>query len=311
MQRQPHDIVQKMDLNLLRLFVLIYQNQSLTKTAEQLFLSQSAVSHALNRLRSTLNDALFYKEKGKLYPTAYAKSLYPTLAAISRQLQQTFAPMTATDDQHMLELAQKRFQILNIAMHDEVELIIFNQLFKRIQQFLPNCQLISSRLHRQHLLHDLRVGKIDFAFDVAMSVHEDMMQQCVMTDHWVVAWFDPNLQSPQLTAQDYLNHQHITVSSRRTGHSLEDSLLAQLGVKRQIQVRCQHYATAYQLLAQGNLLLTLPMHMAQVLIPQMHGWHILALPFHLPQIAIHGYWHQYLEEDKLHQWLRKQLLQMA
>lgn len=308
MQRQAHDLIQKMDLNLLRLFVLIYQNQSLTKTAEQLFLSQSAISHALNRLRLTLNDELFYKEKGKLYPTTYAQSLYPTLAAISRQLQQTFSPVASTDDRHMLELAQKRFQTLNIAMHDEVELIIFNQIFKRIKQYLPECQFVSSRLHRQHLQHDLRVGKIDLAFDVAMSVHEDMMQQCVMTDHWVVAWFDPNLQSPQLTAQDYLNHQHITVSSRRTGHSLEDSLLAQLGVKRQIQVRCQHYATACQLLAQGNLLLTLPMQMAQVLIPQTHGWHRIALPLHLPQIAIHGYWHSHVQEDLLHQWLRKHLL---
>lgn len=310
MNPQPIDIITKMDLNLLRLFIVIYQNQSLTKTAEQLHLSQSAISHALNRLRQTLNDELFYKQKGKLYPTAYAQYLYPTLVDITLQLQQTFSPTLELNQQQMLALAQKRFQKITLAMHDEVELLVFDKIVCGLTKLLPNCKIVSSRLHRNQLAHDLNVGNIDFAFDVGMTVTETIVQQCLLNDHWVVAFFEDHAKYSHITPQDYLHHQHITVSSRRTGHSLEDSLLAQLGFRRQIKVRCQHYTTACQLLSQGNLYLTLPSQIANVLIPKTAHWHIVNLPFELPQIAIHGYWHDKMSNNVLHQWLRNQLIEL-
>lgn len=310
MKQSPTTLLNKMDLNLLRLFIIIYQQQSLTKTAEQLHLSQSAISHALNRLRQTLNDELFYKQKGKLYPTTYAQHLYPNISAIFQQLQQTFSPILPLNDQQMLLMAQNHFQKITIAMHDEVELIVFDKIYLGLSQLLPNCQIVSSRLNRTHLSHELHVGKVDFAFDVGMTVSEDIEQKQLFTDQWVVAFFNANLQQPILTPHDYLNSKHITVSSRRTGYSLEDSLLAQLGLKRDIKVRCQHFTTACQLLSQGHLLLTLPSQVAYTLIPKLNGWHIVALPFDLPNIAIHGYWHNQMTNDALHQWLRNQLIQL-
>ena len=90
MQRLPTNIHSKnllaqLDLNLLRLFLSIYHTRNLTQTAEQLHISQSAVSHALNRLRQALDDALFYREKGGLHPTAYARRIYPILHQANKE----------------------------------------------------------------------------------------------------------------------------------------------------------------------------------------------------------------------------------
>ena len=60
--------LKQLDLNLLRLFIYIFELKNLTHTAEALHLSQSAISHALGRLRQALGDELFYREKGELHP---------------------------------------------------------------------------------------------------------------------------------------------------------------------------------------------------------------------------------------------------
>ena len=162
--------LKQLDLNLLRLFIYIFELKNLTCTAEALHLSQSAISHALGRLRQALGDELFYREKGELHPTLYAKRLYPTVKQSFENLEQIFQANHLLSDSKLGEMAQQSFATLTIAMHDEIELIVFNKLVSQIHQVLPNCQITSSRLNRSALAHELKVGQLDFAIDVALSL---------------------------------------------------------------------------------------------------------------------------------------------
>jgi len=67
------------DLNLLRVFDLLYEERSVTKAAARLRLTQSAVSHALARLRAILDDPLFVRVPTGLQPTERARQLAPRL----------------------------------------------------------------------------------------------------------------------------------------------------------------------------------------------------------------------------------------
>ena len=62
----------KLDLNLLVVFDSIFNEGSITKASERLNLSQSAVSNALNRLRYTMKDDLFFRSGEKMQPTPAA-----------------------------------------------------------------------------------------------------------------------------------------------------------------------------------------------------------------------------------------------
>lgn len=303
--------LKQLDLNLLRLFIYIFELKNLTHTAEALHLSQSAISHALGRLRQALGDELFYREKGELHPTLYAKRLYPTVKQSFENLEQIFQTNHLLSDSKLGEMAQQSFAKLTIAMHDEIELIVFNKLVSQIHQVLPNCQITSSRLNRSALAHELKVGQLDFAIDVARVVDSEIVHQPLLRDEFVLVLYAPNFAAelanePTLTQAQYFASQHITVSSRRLGLSIEDSLLSKAGWQRQSKIRCQHYATAFQLLKQDKLLLTLPRQLATTFLPPAQGWQILDLPIALTHIELHGYWHQQ-QVDPLYGWLRQQI----
>ncbi|MBF4376460.1 LysR family transcriptional regulator, partial [Vibrio anguillarum] len=72
-------IQRKFDLNLLRVFISAYQTESVTKAAEQLDLTQSAVSNALARLKEQVGGDLFIRTGRGIKPTRFAQDLYQSI----------------------------------------------------------------------------------------------------------------------------------------------------------------------------------------------------------------------------------------
>ncbi len=76
-----HPVLRRIDLNLLPVFDAVYRSRSVRLAAEELAMSTSALSHALSRLRSALNDPLFYREGHRMCPSVYASQLAPSIAS--------------------------------------------------------------------------------------------------------------------------------------------------------------------------------------------------------------------------------------
>ncbi len=87
----PH--LNSLDLNLLRVFEALFEEGSVTRAAQRLALTQSAVSHALNRLRYTLGDELFVRAPDGMRPTPHAAEIAPGVLRGLRQLQGALAPV--------------------------------------------------------------------------------------------------------------------------------------------------------------------------------------------------------------------------
>src|SRR5213076_3063747 len=81
-----------LDLNLLRVFEALIQERSATRAGERLGLTQSAISHALNRLRHVLKDDLFVRGPDGMQPTERAAEIAPRLRQGLLQLQLALAP---------------------------------------------------------------------------------------------------------------------------------------------------------------------------------------------------------------------------
>jgi DNA-binding transcriptional LysR family regulator len=67
------------DLNLLQVFEVLYEERNVTKASARLFITQSGVSHRLARLRNVLDDPLFVRIPSGLEPTERAHRLAPRL----------------------------------------------------------------------------------------------------------------------------------------------------------------------------------------------------------------------------------------
>lgn len=98
-----HPALRRIDLNLLLMFDAVYRHRSVRLAAEELIISTSALSHALTRLRTALNDPLFYREGHHMCPSVYATQLAPSISSalmlLNQQLspQPDFAPLTSSD----------------------------------------------------------------------------------------------------------------------------------------------------------------------------------------------------------------------
>ena len=78
--------LKKFDLNLLVIFECIYQHLSISKAAETLYITPSAVSQSLQRLRGQLNDPLFIRSGKGITPTTVGVNLYHAQQRIEEEL---------------------------------------------------------------------------------------------------------------------------------------------------------------------------------------------------------------------------------
>lgn len=285
----------RIDLNLYPLFVAIYQQQSISQAAALLCISQSAASHALQRLRVILQDELFIRRGHKMLATAFAEQIYPQLLQALTQLQSVSMPEVQVDLQQISQL--------KIAMHDEVEPLILAKLIQHFYQINPKLQLHSIKLDRNKVYDEIQSQQIDFFIDIEQKMNSDILSQSLLEDQLMVC-----TQSSTMDRTTYLNAPHIGVSSRRTGTLIEDLYLEQLGYQRHILLRCQHYSTAMQvLMTQPKAMLTLPHSVAKhmAIAPDLKLW---PSPISFPSMKISLYWSKSLHTQPRLSVLRKEIM---
>lgn len=287
--------LRQIDLNLYRVFAVVYRERSLTRAAEILCLSQSAVSHAIGRLRQSLGDPLFVREGQGVMPTSVADKLWPDIDAALNLLRLAAARSHDFDP-------QRDINQVTIAMNDELEPSLLPPLVAHLREQVSGAVPISSvRLDRSSLRADLAARRLDIAIDVAQQVSPDIAHAALASDDFVVV----ARQLMKLTRERYFAAQHVIVSSRRTGRAVEDMAMAKLGFERQVVLRCQHYEAACKVVAASDCLLTMPRRQVRL----SSGLAVMAMPLALPDLALHAYWHRQRETEPALMWLREQLFQ--
>ena len=282
------------DINLYPLFIAIFEQKNISKAAQILSITQSAASHALQRLRQHLQDDLFVRAGSKMQPTPFAEQIYPdikkaliTIQGISIQ-HQAFAP--------------EMVQSLKIAVHDEIEPMILPKLVAHFQQLNLDIHFSSLKLDRKNIIADLAAQQVDFVIDLEQQLGEKIQFESLVHDHFVVC-----TQQQVMSENIYLASPHIGVSSRRTGILLEDLYLSRKQLSRQVFLRCQHYSTALQILIQHpTAMLTIPKNVLDHL-QVAQSLNIFEVPVKLPNINLGMYWHKDLNENKRHIFLRSEI----
>ena len=291
-------IFHRIDINLYPLFIAIYEQRSISKAAKILCITQSAASHALQRLRQHLKDDLFVRVSNQMLATPFAEQIYPVIKnaliliqSISMQ-KQSFNPNS--------------IQTLKVAVHDEIEPIIFPKLVEHFQKLNLIIQFSSIKLDRKTIITDLATQQIDFVIDLEQNLGEKIQFNKLAQDQFVVC-----TQQKMMDEAIYLASPHIGVSSRRTGVLVEDIYLNRQQFSRQIFLRCQHYSTALQILTQEpQLILTIPKNiLAHLRLAQ--NLNIFDVPVDLPYINMGMYWHKDLQLNLRHQFLRSEIFKIS
>lgn len=294
--------IHKLDLNLLKIFVSIYQEQNMSRSADALHITPSAVSHALKRLREALDDPLFVRSNNHMLPTSACQRMAPLIIDNLSRLHQilqhwgTFAP----------DSSKHHFRL---GLHYALEPSILPRLAQHLSQVAPYTSFASIKIERANLTRALAAGHIDVAFDVALPIKPPVFHKKLLSDEfYVVLRFDHPF-AHHLSAEDYLAAKHIGVSNRPSGAAIEDILLQQQGLARHISIRCQNFVAAKAIVATSDLLLTVPKRLAEQLLsdsPLGSKLSLVKLPIQLSPIETHLYWHAQTEQDEALSWFRQQ-----
>jgi DNA-binding transcriptional LysR family regulator len=292
--------ISKVDLNLFVVFDAIYTEGSLTRASLKMNLTQPAISHALARLRQLLDDPLFERQGHTMVPTPLARNIIEQVRSALRGLE-----LTVNSAERFDPASSER--TFTLAMRDVLEPSILPPLMAAIAAQAPMVGVNVLRLARTELESELAAGTVDAGIDVLLPFSEHIRMLRLPHDDTVVLARrgHPQVQGA-LDLDGYLAQQHIQVSARRSGPSLEDVELSRRGLQRRIRMRCQHYFTACSVVSQTDFLLTMPARYGRVL-NQQFGHQILPLPLALPAIDNHLYWHANVEHDPAHSWLRARI----
>ncbi|PPY28078.1 LysR family transcriptional regulator [Cronobacter sakazakii] len=298
-----HPSLRRLDLNLLPVFDAIYRHRSVRKAADELAMSASALSHALSRLRTTLNDPLFYREGHRMCPSVYATQLAPSIASALKFLNQELTPQPEFDPACSTECLQ-------IAITDFTAFCIFPALMYRLQHDAPGLRFELRYLPHSPALNELLAGEMDLAlgFSAPEDIrHPELDEIDWLADDYVVI---SNPRRAQLTFEDYLAARHVVVTPWNEKQGVLDSQLEKMGYTRHIALKTPSMLGAPFIVAESDLLMALPRFAAQKLLPAT-DLRIFELPFEVPSFEVKIYSHQRSGKRGATDWLKTVLQALA
>lgn len=290
----------QVDLNLFIVFDAIYQQRNLTRAAEVLCITQPAVSNALGRLRTTLNDPLFVRTSQGMTPTPLAENIVGRVQEALQLLN------TSVTEGEIFQPAETD-KVFRLSMNDLAEAMILPNLLEHLREVAPNIGIECYQVNRNDVERELAAGTLDFALDGPLIAGSQMCTKPLLRQRYACAVRREHpVVGGSLTLDQYLELDHVVVSSRRKGVSYEDAALNRLGRQRKIRTRVQHYQVAPLVVERTDMALTMPMSMAQ-----KYDLQVLELPFSLPPLDWNLFWHKSADHDQANIWMRDLLMEIA
>ena len=290
----------RLDLNLLIAFDALMTEKNVSKAAEKLFIGQSAMSHSLNRLRQALNDPILVRTSGGMRPTSRAKELIVPIRKALLEIEVTISSPPVFDP----ETAETRFVI---AATDYNELILLPSLLKEVCKLAPGVNIHVRQTNEYLPEEELENGSINIAlgFDVSLETPSRINQQALFHDVFVsIVRKGHPLIDDTLSLAQYTEMEHILISPSGVETGIVDQWLNQNNLSRKIVLLVPHFLSAPLIIAQTDMILTLPFRIAEKFV-QMAPLKLLQTPIELPSYQLSMIWHPLYEKDPADQWLRK------
>jgi DNA-binding transcriptional LysR family regulator len=295
-----------MDLNLLVALDALLTERSVTRAASRVALSQSAMSHALSRIREIFGDPILVRTAEGMVPTERALDLGPKLRKALGELEGAisggapFDPMTST-------------RSFSIATSDYGELVLLPPLFARLRKVAPNVDIWVKPVVDDFPM-PLATGEIELAIAPVRTHeqnapglrHEPLFDErflCVMRRGHPLA-------KQRMTLARFVSYPHALVAPRGLRGSFVDDVLATLGKSRRIACAVPHFLVAPHVVARSDLLLTAAERVFTTLAPHL-GLVSVPMPVPITGFTLSQMWHERSEQDPGLSWLRGLLREIA
>jgi DNA-binding transcriptional LysR family regulator len=287
-----------LDGHLLQLLLAVAEERSVTRAAQRLGLTQSAVSHGLERLRAIVGDALFVRSGRGIVATARAEALVPRARLLLDELRRF---VTAEG------FEPERYRgILTIAANDLQRDLLLPALLRRLRREAPGLTLrvIPSGVPTPEMLRD---GDCQLVISPRPPEAGDLVHKRLFDDRYVV-FYDPAQRAAPTTIDDYLAADHVTVVYEPRRALDLDRAFADRGVSRRIVASVPGFAGVPAFLRGSDALGTAPSLLREGV---MRGLAWCNPPLPCPALPMYLIWHARDQADPMHRWVRSAIERCA
>jgi DNA-binding transcriptional LysR family regulator len=300
--------ISRVDLNLLVYLDVLLRECNVTRAAEELGISQPAMSNSLRRLRDLFNDPILVRTSDGMTPTDRALELQPMVRKVLSAAEQAILPKTEFEP---FESAR----IFRIMASDYTESTLLPVLLSELRKQAPNIRL-DIMTPSDVSFHDVERGKVDLVINRFDSLPQSFHQVHLWDDSFSCVMSVNNPVKENWNLDSYLSSKHVWVSKTGMGVGVGmtpddvqrlgwvDEALSKLDVKRDISLFTRHYQAALLLGEQDDLIVTIPSMSARS-IENNPKVVILDPPFAIERMRLKMVWSPLLQHDPGHKWLRK------
>jgi DNA-binding transcriptional LysR family regulator len=292
------------DLNLLPVFVTLMEERSVTRAAERLGMTQPALSNALARLRVTMRDQLFVRERYGIQPTQMAEELAPVIAAALAKIddvvlgQQAFDPMQAE-------------RLVTIAPNSYVEFVLMPAIVARLRAIAPGIRLRLTPFGSDLAETGIISGTTAMVLGRVVDPPDSLVVQHLMDDGLacVVRADHPDI-GDRMSREQYERLKHVNVLPPGRLRVGLFRALEQQGLRREVAVSVTHFLAVPEMIAITDYCAVLPALICRRLAddPRLK---IVPTPVDLGTFPVELAWHVRYRHDPAHRWLRAQVAEVA
>ena len=289
--------INELDLNLLRVFQALSAENSVTRAADRLGMSQPAVSNALKRLRLAFGDELFVRGSRGIVPTPRCEELAASLSDAMAQIEAALVGGSRFDPARLVEP-------ISITCADEEILLHGSDILKDLTaqrcqapvQFLP--------LNTGYNADMLWRNRLSITITTMIYAPDGLIQRKAYDEHLVCLMRADHPAGGGLDLDSYLAAEHLLIAPMGGAPSgYLDDWLRNRGLARNIRLISHSFGSAPLLVKQTGLLATLPSRQAAS-VARNPDFVVADLPFPAPAFSLHLFWSERYDDDPVNVWLR-------
>jgi DNA-binding transcriptional LysR family regulator len=292
--------IRNLDLNLLQPLRALLEERHITRAAKLCYLSQPAMSRALERLRQMFGDPLLTRSGRSYERTARGERLLQDVQSLIPRLE-----AMVRGEQFDPSRSRERFRL---AMTDHASMIILPALMDQIRAIAPNVRIEASAWNNQRY-EEVAAGRLDAALSAEAAPRFLETEVLGNFDFVCLVGSAQRVRCRRLTLKQYLQLPHVLIDTWDGRQTLVDRPLAQLGVKRPVALSMPFFVPAVFAIAHTDLILTVPRELAAIT-AAVAGVRMIEAPREIAAFPYFMTWHSRVGNEAAHVWFR-QLLRAA
>nr|WP_275664258.1 LysR family transcriptional regulator [Vibrio brasiliensis] len=285
------------DLNLLVAFQALFQTNSVSAAAELCFVSQSAMSHTLQRMRTLFDDPLFERVGASMQPTRHAQEIAPVIDKLLGSIKNDL-------------LVKKHFTpqgyngVWKIGLTDYAEQLFAPALYDAIKHQSPNSQVSFFNVNRSNYVDIAESEGLDIVIGSIENLNRRFLSELLYTEQHLCL-FDPSVVKAEssMSIEQFVAIEHALVSPDGSLQTQVDKSLHKLGYTRRVGVATRNFLTIRRLLIGRELLCIVPKRFAQM---EMYAHDLQAIdsPIDIPDFDIRLLFAKANQYEEKNCWIR-------